>query len=334
MASSYLMGTLDGEMPSPLHTAPRGPVIAVSSNKGGVGKTTLSSNLAIYLRALREDLPVLMVSLDDQPTVDRMFGLKARGPFDPNLKHGWAERSLERVIELGEYGVHFVPSPPDLASLKARAEDPRTLSRILARTAWDGVVLLDTKSDLEALTRNAWAAADRVIVPVADWASLEEARKILDQTARLHPGDSRVRLVFTLVDRRTRLVGTEAPLLRRLVDAAHERGWPYYKTYLSRSPRVEALNSGGARPLSILHHGRGTAVHSQLRELALEVLQDLEDEAAGAAARPEAEEIWAGRAPRSAQGGVARGLASGLAASAATLTSAWRRAGSLSSEEQ
>ena len=48
-------------------------VITISSEKGGVGKTTLATNLAIYLKALSEDLPVSVVSLDNHFTVDKMF---------------------------------------------------------------------------------------------------------------------------------------------------------------------------------------------------------------------------------------------------------------------
>lgn len=254
----------------------RGPVIAVSSNKGGVGKTTLATNLAIYARALREDLPVLVVGLDDQGTIDRMFQLAPPRPGDPNLKHAWAERSLARSLRLGQYGVHYVPSPPDVALLKARAADPDTLARILEQTDWPGLVILDTKADLEALTQNAYRAADRILVPVSDWASLEEAEKIFGIFERLRVPAERARVVFTLVDRRTRVGGSEGPtLFRRLCDEVRRRGWSYYKTPLSRSPRVETLHSGGSVPLSILHHARGTAVHAQLRELALEVLGDL-----------------------------------------------------------
>ena len=262
-------------MSTPSVTPRCAPVVAVSSNKGGVGKTTVATNLAIYLRALREDLPVLLVGLDDQQVIDRMIALRPLRPGEGHLKHGWAERNFRRVIHLGEYGVHYVPSPPDTALLKARAEDPRTLQRILNRTAWEGIVILDTKSDLEALTLNAIHAADRVLIPVADWASLEEARKSFALLDKARLGVDRARVLFTLVDRRTRVGDEGAPLFHGLLAEVRTQGWPYYKTILSRSPKVESLNSGARRPLSILHHARGTALHAQMYELASEILLDI-----------------------------------------------------------
>lgn len=272
------MGTLgvvsDTDLPTP--EASPGPVLAVVSNKGGVGKTTVATNLAIYLRALQEDLSLLIFSLDDQGVVDRMFGHQEMRPGDGNLKHGWAERSLARLIRLGEYGIHFVPSSPDTAPLKARAEDPRTLRRILDRTAWEGLTIIDTKSDLEALTQNALFAADRVIVPVADWASLEEAGKVLAILDRTGRGRQRARLLLTLVDRRTHVGDRGDDLGERLWSEIRRRGWPRYETWLARSPRVEALNSEMSHPLSVLHHAQGTRVYRQMHELAREVCHDLE----------------------------------------------------------
>jgi cellulose biosynthesis protein BcsQ len=268
-------------------------VLTVSSNKGGVGKTTVATNLAIYFRALREDVPVLVVGLDDQGTIDRMFRLRVPEPGEGNLKHAFAERSLDRVIQLGQYGVHFVPSPPDLISLKARAEDPRTLERILLRTAFEGIVIFDTKSDLEALTQNALRAADQVLVPVADWASLEEASKLFALLAH-DRRRSRARVLLTLADGRTRIDERGHDLRLRLETELDRRGFPRCNAWLSRSPRVEALNSGSGEPLSILHHAQGTNVHRQMRVLAEEVLGELE---VAPAARPVAAADEAAAAP-------------------------------------
>ena len=250
---------------------PRAKVLSVVSNKGGVGKTTLATNLAIYLRALHEDLPVALVTLDDQSIVERMFRLAPAPAEAGNLKHGWSERCFDRVLELGQYGIHFVPPPPDTGPLKSRAQDPRTLARILAATDFGGVWLVDTKSDLEELTQNALFASDLVILPVADQASFEEAGKALVRMGHDGGRPECGRVLLTLVDRRTRIDDAGRDLAERLADAVDAEGWPRFQTSLSRSPRVEALNSGTVTPRSILHHAKGTAIHRELRELAEEV---------------------------------------------------------------
>ncbi len=250
---------------------PRAKVLSVVSNKGGVGKTTVATNLAIYLRALHEDLPVALVTLDDQSIVERMLRLAPSGPEAPNLKHGWSVRCFDRALVLGQYGIHFVPPPPDTGPLKSRAQDPRTLARILAATDFDGLWLLDTKSDLEELTQNALYASDLVVLPVADQASFEEAGKALRLMSRDGGRPDRGRVLLTLVDRRTRIDADRRDLEHRLAATVDAEGWPRFQTSLSRSPRVEALNSATGTPRSILHHAKGTAIHRELRELAEEV---------------------------------------------------------------
>jgi hypothetical protein len=66
-------------------------VLTVTSNKGGVGKTTISTNLAVYFRALREDLPILILGMDDQSQLDRMFALD---DAEPEHTVGPVRRSL------------------------------------------------------------------------------------------------------------------------------------------------------------------------------------------------------------------------------------------------
>jgi cellulose biosynthesis protein BcsQ len=258
-------------------------VIAVASNKGGVGKTTVATNLAIALRALHEELPILIVSLDDQSSVERMFRIGGAPHTARTLRDAFVQRSFDGCSELGEFGVEFVAPARELEALRVRAAEPLTLKRMLDASARRGVVILDTKSDLEALTRSALAACDLAILPVADRASLEEAEKAFALLAEHGARASRGRVLFTLVDRRTKLDAEGRDLYERLAEQVEQRGWPRFTTVLSRSPRVEALNSGTQRPRSILHEAKGTLVQRQLRELAEEVCKLL---GIGAGERP------------------------------------------------
>ncbi len=245
-------------------------VLAVVSNKGGVGKTTVAANLAIYLRALDEDLPILIISLDDQGIVDHMFGVSGVQPAG-DLATGWAIGHFDDVIQTGQYGVDWIPSAANLVALSAQAGATGALRERIDKSARSGLVIVDTKSDLGPLTINALHAADCVVAPVADHASLLEVAKIME----LCPYPRRVRVLQTLVDRRTRISPSGPLLARALRDEIARRGWPRFDVEISRSPRLELLNSESERPRSVLHEARGTAVHREFRALAGEVMRAL-----------------------------------------------------------
>ena len=80
-------------------------VITIASNKGGVGKTTIASNLPVFLGALREDLPVLVIGLDDQSLIDRTFELQP-APAAEDVAEGLRSGSFRSQLRMGQYGVH------------------------------------------------------------------------------------------------------------------------------------------------------------------------------------------------------------------------------------
>jgi len=248
-------------------------IITIASEKGGVGKTTLATNLAIYLAAMREDLQVTILSFDNHFTIDRMFEIreqKDRGTVHELLM---GEPATDLVVT-GQYGVSYIPSSTELGDIHERFKGPMTLARLLAESGLSGIVIIDTRPDLNILTQNALYSADRVLIPVKDMPSLENCKNIFGLFDQYNIDKKTLVLLPCLIDSRIKynsIFRDQKTLLRAF---AANRGYRSMDTYISKSPKVESLNTNPEGKIyPILTHARGTEVHGQFAEITRDILR-------------------------------------------------------------
>lgn len=248
---------------------PRCTTIAIASPKGGVGKTTLALHLAVYLRALREDLPLLVWNLDEQDTLER--GLLT----DLEVAGGELafRRGLRAATRTGEFGIDVIPSPNSGRDLEAAITTPGAVTRLLAEAGQQGIAILDTGSRLDAAANVALEAADLVLVPVRDPVSLREGGRVWEQV-RAAGSRAEVRAVLFGIDLRVKLTGTAPDVLALLLAQLRHADQNHFATFISRSPAVEALSCGpDGRLRTVLHAAPRSIVHRQMAALSEEILE-------------------------------------------------------------
>jgi chromosome partitioning protein len=152
-----------------------GKIIVIGSQKGGVGKTTTTLNLAYSLQVLGKK--VLTVDFDSQANLTTCYGVEKTNELDHTIGHlmmaqieDQAPRNLKSYIRSKD-GVDFIPSSIYLsvvdAKLRLEMGAERMLAEVLERVRdhYD-YILIDTCPSLGILTINALTAADEVIITV------------------------------------------------------------------------------------------------------------------------------------------------------------------------
>lgn len=152
-----------------------GKVILVGATKGGVGKSASSYNLAYSLASLGKK--VLAVDFDSQANLTTCFGVEDTAAVPITIGHlMMAQMEDEKLPDPSEYimnrnGVDFIPSSMVLSAVDAKLRLEMGAERMLAniieplRDSYD-YVIIDTCPALGALTINALAAADGVVITV------------------------------------------------------------------------------------------------------------------------------------------------------------------------
>jgi chromosome partitioning protein len=191
-----------------------GKIIAIANQKGGVGKTTTSINLAASLAVLEKK--VLLIDADPQANATSGIGIDVDsveiGTYQL-LEH--SSSAKDAILKTETPNLDIIPSHIDLVAIEIELVDKEAREYMLKKALVEikddyDYILIDCAPSLGLLTLNALTAADAVIIPIqCEYFALEGLGKLLNtikSVQKIHNPELDIEgLLLTMYDSRLRL---------------------------------------------------------------------------------------------------------------------------------
>jgi len=191
-----------------------GKIIAIANQKGGVGKTTTTVNLAASLGVLEKR--VLLIDADPQANATSGLGIDVDsvefGTYQV-LEHTISAK--ETIIKTESPNVDLIPAHIDLVAIEIELVDKQEREYMLKKALKEikddyDYILIDCAPSLGLITLNSLVAADSVVIPIqCEYFALEGLGKLLNtikSVQKIHNQELDIEgLLLTMFDSRLRL---------------------------------------------------------------------------------------------------------------------------------
>lgn len=250
-----------------------GKIIAIANQKGGVGKTTTTVNLAASLGVLEKK--VLLIDADPQANATSGLGIDVDsieiGTYQL-LEH--TKTAEEVIIQTTSPNVDLIPSHIDLVAIEIELVDKDEREYMMKKAIVDlkdtyDYILIDCAPSLGLLTLNALTAADSVIIPIqCEYFALEGLGKLLNtikSIQKIHNADLDIEgMLLTMYDSRLRLSNQVVEEVRKhFADMV-------FDTIIQRNVRLSEAPSYGE---SIIKYDASSKGAANYLNMANEVIQ-------------------------------------------------------------